>query len=59
MGAEWWLHRRHTAIVDETPIATANPDEQSNDIHGVVKARASTNNVCPRMISIIVLAYHF
>jgi distribution and morphology protein 10 len=52
MGAEWWLRRRRS------PAAAARPQDgdrddpvqakmmhHSNDVHGVVKARASTNNV--------------
>jgi len=52
MGAEWWLRRNPTKTISE-PLpnsednsSIAIPLEPSNDVHGVVKARASTNNVC-------------
>jgi mitochondrial distribution and morphology protein 10 len=51
VGAEWWLRRNPTVVVEETTTSTAKPEEQSNEIHGVVKARASTNNVRPHIVS--------
>jgi len=45
LGAEWWLRRNPTAIAEEpTTVVPSAPIEKANDIHGVVKARASTNN---------------
>jgi mitochondrial distribution and morphology protein 10 len=53
MGAEWWLRRNPTKAAPDTPmdddssvVVNTKPPEQSYDVHGVVKARASTNNVC-------------
>jgi distribution and morphology protein 10 len=45
MGAEWWLRRSPPDVEISTP--EPHPDTNSRgDVHGVVKARASTNNVC-------------
>lgn len=54
MGAEWWMRRSssHAAgdIDDDGSEMLQAPREPSSghtkDVHGVVKARASTNNVC-------------
>lgn len=48
MGAEWWLRRQPTPssddVVDLSPHSST-PSVHSTDVRGVVKARASTNNV--------------
>jgi len=46
MGAEWWLRHSSRSQPNEEPGAllppTINGLDESSDIHGVVKARAST-----------------
>ncbi|KAG6855046.1 Mitochondrial distribution and morphology protein 10 [Blastosporella zonata] len=57
MGAEWWMRRSPSADIEEdsdmgvdpfTPQISPNSTslESRDEVHGVVKARASTNNVC-------------
>ena len=48
MGAEWWLRRQPTPSPDEVvdlPSHPSVPPIHSTDVRGVLKARASTNNV--------------
>ena len=48
MGAEWWLRRQPTPSSNEIidlPLHSSAPSIHSTDVRGVVKARASTNNV--------------
>ena len=48
MGAEYWMRRTPPKPMpegDESPIPPSNQSDAWEDIHGVVKARASTNNV--------------
>jgi len=56
MGAEWWMRRPKTNVGSEhlkdgllTSLNTMSPaimeTDTTDDVHGVVKARASTNNV--------------
>lgn len=52
MGAEWWIRRSlsrlGTSVAHDIPPALAPPApllDAAHDIHGVVKARASTSNV--------------
>lgn len=57
MGAEWWIRSSHTeapaeepkdrAALPVTPRESAK-SEHLDDVHGVVKARASTTNVSVR-----------
>lgn len=46
MGAEWWV-RRSPSVDPDQPKSELSPRnlESRGDVHGVVKARASTNNV--------------
>ncbi|PPQ79534.1 hypothetical protein CVT25_003416 [Psilocybe cyanescens] len=48
MGVEWWLRRPPTSPSDQDGPDTSSyqepPSIHSADVHGVVKARASTNN---------------
>jgi len=46
MGAEWWM-RRSPSLADSEDNHSPPPAilESKDDVHGVVKARASTNNV--------------
>lgn len=48
MGAEWWLRRSPSSNSDvDISASELRLDTNSrDDVHGVVKARASTNNVC-------------
>ncbi|KAF7433267.1 Mitochondrial distribution and morphology protein 10 [Pleurotus ostreatus] len=47
MGAEWWLRRAPSTEVDEgtepIPSLVSDPTNTTNDVIGVVKARASTS----------------
>ncbi|KAK7060292.1 Mitochondrial distribution and morphology protein 10 [Paramarasmius palmivorus] len=43
MGAEYWL-RRSRSVKREDEVSTSGEDERKMDVHGVVKARASTSN---------------
>ena len=56
MGAEWWMRRRPSTSrqeVDEVaPMPLVVPPEPWEDVRGVVKARASTNNVSPRSCNV-------
>lgn len=67
MGAEWWLRRPafvpgYDPSSDEAPeVVAPSPDAHFPEmVHGVVKARASTNNVrhrplyraCPHFLSV-------
>jgi hypothetical protein len=56
MGAEWWMRRSPSVDPDQPksgwPPRSINPRE---DVHGVVKARASTNNVCFNTLDCIAL----
>lgn len=54
MGAEWWMRRSPSvdpdvAVISSSPPPPPPPPPQNpelrDDVHGVVKARASTNNV--------------
>lgn len=48
MGAEWWMRRSPLANPETIDTSTSEPrlDMHSrDDVQGVVKARASTNNV--------------
>ena len=48
MGAEWWLRRQPTPYSNEVvnlPSHPSAPPIHSTDVRGVIKARASTNNV--------------
>jgi distribution and morphology protein 10 len=49
MGVEWWLRRPPKASLDDThedlPASEPATPSPLQDINGVVKARASTNNV--------------
>jgi distribution and morphology protein 10 len=49
MGVEWWLRRPPKASLDDThedlPASEPASPFPLQDINGVVKARASTNNV--------------
>ena len=48
MGAEWWLRRQPTPSANEVvdlPSYPSLPPIHPTDVRGVVKARASTNNV--------------
>jgi distribution and morphology protein 10 len=49
MGAEWWMRRSPTQTISEDenpqPLMPAKMTGHSDDVRGVVKARASTNNV--------------
>ena len=46
MGAEWWLRRQPTPSSNEVVgLPPSAPSIHSTDVRGVVKARASTNNV--------------
>lgn len=47
VGAEWWIRRNHSHTSDdpnESAPPPPNPVQSWDDAHGVVKARASTNN---------------
>lgn len=48
MGAEWWMRRTPTKLAPQDdhspPLPPVQPDPWA-DVHGVVKARASTKNV--------------
>lgn len=47
MGAEWWI-RKPTSTMDIAEAVQAKiAVDPWEDVHGVVKARASTNNVSP------------
>lgn len=48
MGAEWWIRQNWAKLAESSPRShTTNPSSTpaSNDIQGVIKARASTSNV--------------
>lgn len=45
MGVEWWLRRPSGEDIPEPPSYQEPPSLNSQDVRGVVKARASTNNV--------------
>lgn len=56
MGAEWWMRRSSWKPTPEGPddsndsethpvVLTPNHPDSRDDVYGVVKARASTNNV--------------
>jgi mitochondrial distribution and morphology protein 10 len=48
MGAEWWMRRSPLANPETMDISTLEPRldlHSRDDVQGVVKARASTNNV--------------
>lgn len=49
MGAEWWLRRAPSTEADEgaepIPSLVSDPTNTTNDVIGVVKARASTSQV--------------
>ena len=60
MGAEWWIRRSLSrlgpSVAHDMPPALAPPApllDVANDIHGVVKARASTSNVSANMTFVI------
>ncbi|KAG5643763.1 Mitochondrial distribution and morphology protein 10 [Asterophora parasitica] len=65
MGAEWWLRRKRSkdfedalAIPPASPPKLTAPELESRDeVHGVVKARASTNNVGAQNVSDISLLW--
>ena len=48
MGAEWWMRRLRPKATrggsEKVPLPLRTP-EQMDDVHGVVKAKASTSNV--------------
>lgn len=63
MGVEWWLRRPPTSPSDQDGPDTSSyqepPSIHSADVHGVVKARASTNNVrCIWTIILIVSNFY-
>lgn len=68
MGTEWWIRRSSSvdASVDYNSSADPLPLEMPNltctdlkdEVHGVVKARASTNNVSKRLFRTIVSSRH-
>jgi mitochondrial distribution and morphology protein 10 len=48
MGAEWWMRRSPLATPETVDDSTSEPRldiHSRDDVQGVVKARASTNNV--------------
>jgi len=49
MGAEWWLRRPSKVTIEDTddipPASTQRSLSPLPEVNGVVKARASTNNV--------------
>jgi distribution and morphology protein 10 len=56
MGAEWWLRRSPRTHSDDEEVGESKDELEQpkvsypsalGEIHGVVKARASTNNVSP------------
>lgn len=57
MGAEWWM-RRSPSVDPDQPRSDLSPRslESREDVHGVVKARASTNNV--RANTLDCVAFH-
>jgi mitochondrial distribution and morphology protein 10 len=69
MGAEWWLRRSSGKAIPsvqggnniDVPISENSP-QHSDDVHGVIKARASTNKVispldCDQLLTNITLGY--
>lgn len=46
MGAEWWMRRSRSTDPEAEPSLQSTPLNYEG-VHGVVKARASTNNVSP------------
>lgn len=63
MGTEWWIRRSssantgvdHNSSVDPSLLETPNLTgmDLKDEVHGVVKARASTNNVSKRVFRTI------
>jgi distribution and morphology protein 10 len=50
MGAEWWIRRNWAKMADSTSSAPSVPINtpfrlSSDEVQGVIKARASTSNV--------------